>query len=172
LRLWIPRQPVAVIYTHSARVQSFNGGFAEYCLSLGASERDGAVGVSADGLGSVYISGYTEGDLNGDNPGGREAIVAKYRDNIPTPGNDDGKVDGLDYLTWATNFGQGPNDSTTVPEPTSITTALLALVGLLVVSGVGRAYGVGCASRRSGHERTTWTDSSNRIGLCGVSLLG
>ena len=35
-------------------------------------------GVSADGLGNVYISGYTDGSLGGPNAGGDDAFVSKY----------------------------------------------------------------------------------------------
>jgi hypothetical protein len=47
--------------------------------------------VSADGLGSVYIGGLTEGDLNGTNEGEKDAFVAKYDD----AGN----------LQWTRQFG-------------------------------------------------------------------
>jgi hypothetical protein len=35
-------------------------------------------GVSADGLGNVYLAGVTEGDLDGENAGDLDAFVAKY----------------------------------------------------------------------------------------------
>ena len=34
--------------------------------------------MSADGLGNVYISGYTDGSLGGPNAGGYDAFVSKY----------------------------------------------------------------------------------------------
>ena len=34
--------------------------------------------MSADGLGNVYISGYTRGSLGGPNAGGTDAFVSKY----------------------------------------------------------------------------------------------
>jgi hypothetical protein len=39
---------------------------------------DGSQGVSADGLGNVYISGYTDGALGGSNAGGSDAFLSKY----------------------------------------------------------------------------------------------
>lgn len=39
---------------------------------------DFSMGISADGLGSVYITGYTLGDLDGVNAGESDAIVSKY----------------------------------------------------------------------------------------------
>ncbi len=35
-------------------------------------------GISADGLGSVYVTGYTEGNLEGTNAGGKDAFLAKF----------------------------------------------------------------------------------------------
>ena len=52
---------------------------------LGTSSDDRSRGVSADGLGNVYISGYTFGNLGGTNAGGRDAFVAKLSDPIPEP---------------------------------------------------------------------------------------
>jgi hypothetical protein len=45
---------------------------------LGIAGVDASFGVSADGLGNVYISGNTEGSLGGPNAGGRDAFVSKY----------------------------------------------------------------------------------------------
>ncbi len=45
---------------------------------LGTSGVDLSNGVSADGLGNVYISGFTEGSLEGTNAGGQDAFVSKY----------------------------------------------------------------------------------------------
>jgi hypothetical protein len=49
---------------------------------LGTSSTDGSYGVSADGLGSVYISGYTAGNLGGASAGSVDAFVAKL---VPVP---------------------------------------------------------------------------------------
>ena len=45
---------------------------------LGTSTSDLSYDVSADGLGNVYISGYTHGSLGGPNAGGEDAFVSKY----------------------------------------------------------------------------------------------
>ncbi|BBO31877.1 SBBP repeat-containing protein [Lacipirellula parvula] len=45
---------------------------------IGTSGQDSASGVSADGLGNVYISGTTEGSLGGTHMGGNDAYIAKY----------------------------------------------------------------------------------------------
>jgi hypothetical protein len=53
-------------------------GNLQWTRQLGTSYSDVSHGVSADGLGNVYISGYTEGDLGGSRAGGGDAFVAKY----------------------------------------------------------------------------------------------
>ena len=45
---------------------------------LGTSSDDNSGGVSADGLGNVYISGSTQGSLGGTNAGGLDAFVSKF----------------------------------------------------------------------------------------------
>lgn len=53
-------------------------GSLDWTKQLGTSSREGGRGVSADGLGNVYISGFTEGDLGGINAGIGDAFIAKY----------------------------------------------------------------------------------------------
>jgi hypothetical protein len=53
-------------------------GTLQWTRQLGTSSSDGSYGVSADGLGNVYISGVTEGSLAGTNAGGGDAFVSKY----------------------------------------------------------------------------------------------
>ena len=53
-------------------------GTLEWTRQLGTSEYDMSYGVSADGLGNVYISGDTEGSLEGTNAGGSDAFLSKY----------------------------------------------------------------------------------------------
>ena len=50
----------------------------QWTRQLGTSATDVSYGVSADGLGNVYISGYTDGSLGGPNAGGTDAFVSKY----------------------------------------------------------------------------------------------
>lgn len=52
---------------------------------LGTSSDDGSLGVSADGLGNVYISGNTWGSLEGTNAGRGDVFIAKYNDQVPEP---------------------------------------------------------------------------------------
>ena len=97
---------------------SFDAFLAKYNASgtlawtrqLGTSGDDRSWGVSADGLGSVYIAGETNGNLGGDHIGSNDAYVAKFSDDLPTPGdaNGDGKVNGNDYLVWAGRYGDDP----------------------------------------------------------------
>lgn len=51
---------------------------------LGTAENDWSFGVSADGLGSVYFSGTTYGNLGGPNQGERDAYLVKIAD-VPEP---------------------------------------------------------------------------------------
>ena len=53
-------------------------GTLQWNRQLGTSGRDLSHGVSADGLGSVYISGYTAGSLAGPNAGHYDAFISKY----------------------------------------------------------------------------------------------
>jgi hypothetical protein len=86
-------------------------------------------GVSADGLGNVYISGYTEGSLGGTNAGGTDAFVAKITDPLLGDVNFDGDVNGLDVDPFVAAVVGGTQ---AIPEPS---TFLLALVALAVVGG-------------------------------------
>jgi len=51
---------------------------------FGTSANDVAYGVTADGLGSVYLTGYTEGDFGGIHAGGADIYVAKIIE-VPEP---------------------------------------------------------------------------------------
>ena len=53
-------------------------GKLEWTRQFGTSADDESTGVSADGLGSVYVSGYTAGSLETANTGGSNAFVRKY----------------------------------------------------------------------------------------------
>jgi hypothetical protein len=53
-------------------------GNLQWTRQLGSSENDGSNGVSADGLGNVYISGSTRGSLGGPSAGDDDAFVSKY----------------------------------------------------------------------------------------------
>ena len=49
-----------------------------WTAQLGTSNIDWSYDVSADGLGNVYVSGRTEGNLGGTNAGLNDAFVSKY----------------------------------------------------------------------------------------------
>ena len=57
---------------------SARGQTLEWTRQLGTSEWDVSYGVSADGLGNVYISGLTDGSLGGTNAGNSDAFISKY----------------------------------------------------------------------------------------------
>jgi hypothetical protein len=53
-------------------------GNALWMRQFGTAGQDEAFGVAADGVGSVYIAGATQGALTGSNAGGFDAFVGKY----------------------------------------------------------------------------------------------
>lgn len=59
-------------------------GNLRWIQQLGTRNFDSASGVSADGLGHVYITGYTSGSLGGPNAGSDDAYIAKISD-VPEP---------------------------------------------------------------------------------------
>lgn len=63
---------------------------------LDSAGSDYATGVATDGLGSVYISGHTDGSLGGPNAGGDDAFLSKY------------DADGS--LLWTKQFGTAAYD--------------------------------------------------------------
>ena len=65
---------------------------------IGTSSIDRSHGVSADGMGNVYISGVTGGSLEGTNQGEEDAFVSKY--------------DAGGTLQWTKQLGtSGPDSS-------------------------------------------------------------
>jgi hypothetical protein len=68
----------------------------QWSRQLGTSAADFLYGVSADGLGNVYISGYTLGSLGGPNAGGFDAFVSKY--------------DAVGVLQWTRQLGTSLDD--------------------------------------------------------------
>ena len=87
-------------------------GTLQWIEQFGIPAADGASGVSADGLGNVYVSGYTECHRF---PGmvcavdGIDAFIAKFRDDAPvlSPGdfNADGTANAADYVVWRNGLG-------------------------------------------------------------------
>ena len=69
----------------------------QWTRQLGTSGQDDGWGVSPDGLGNVYISGWTDGSLGGPNAGSSDAFVSKY--------NADGN------LQWIRQFGTSLGDN-------------------------------------------------------------
>ena len=60
-------------------------GNLRWARQFGPGQNDRSEGVSADGLGSVFFSGTTNGNFGGPNAGGLDVYVAKFRDPIPEP---------------------------------------------------------------------------------------
>ena len=72
-------------------------GTLAWTRQLGTSASESSYGVSADGLGSVYISGITGGDLGGPNAGEGDVFISKY--------------DASGTLAWTRQLGTSESDS-------------------------------------------------------------
>ena len=85
-------------------------GNIQWTRQLGTSEGDESSGVSADGLGNVYISGYTAGSLGGPYAGGTDAFVAKY--------------DEAGNLQWVKQLGSSATDLAGASQQTAWVTSI------------------------------------------------
>jgi hypothetical protein len=69
----------AIVWCGAECARATPPGASSWVRQLGSSGSEGNCSVSADGLGSVYISGLTTGNFGGTtNAGGHDAFVAKY----------------------------------------------------------------------------------------------
>ncbi len=68
-------------------------GVLQWSRQFGTSSQDEGSGVAADGLGNVYVTGFTDGDLDGPNAGRSDGFLLKL--------NSDG------VLKWKQQFGTG-----------------------------------------------------------------
>jgi hypothetical protein len=66
---------------------------------LGTGTDDEALAAATDGLGNVYIAGYSTGDLGGVNAGGRDAFVSKF--------------DVSGSIVWTRRLGSSADDEAT-----------------------------------------------------------
>ncbi len=83
------------------------GGSLKWTRQFGSSGSDYGNGISADGMGSVYMSGSTAGNLEGLNAGLSDAFVARFSSDLNDLRADfdgDGDVDGADFLRWQAAF--------------------------------------------------------------------
>ena len=56
-----------------------NAGIKQWTRQLGPSSNEYGYGIATDPSGNVYVTGYTEGNLDGNNnAGGNDVFVAKY----------------------------------------------------------------------------------------------
>ena len=68
---------VALFLLVLSNTSSVRGQTLEWTRQLGTSEFDSSEDVSADGLGNVYISGFTKGNPGGNNAGREDAFLSK-----------------------------------------------------------------------------------------------
>ncbi len=111
-----------LVLTFSATAQSETP-VVEWTRQLGSAEDDYGLGVSVDGSGNAYVTGYTRGGLDGNtNAGGNDMFLTKYDTagtklwarQLGTASNDDGlgvSVDGSGnaYVTGYTRGGLDGN---------------------------------------------------------------
>ena len=72
--------------SYDAFVSKYNSvGSRLWTQQIGSAGTDHSTGVSADGLGNIYMSGYTNGNLGAVSAGGYDAFLAKFADPVPEP---------------------------------------------------------------------------------------
>ena len=71
-------------------------GNLRWTRQFGTSSDDSATGIATDANGNVYVSGYTNGALEGTNSGSRDAFVRSY--------------DGAGNVRWTRQFGTTDDD--------------------------------------------------------------
>jgi hypothetical protein len=72
-------------------------GNLQWTRQFGTTGADEIRGISLDGLGNVYVAGWTDGTLAAPHAGGRDALVAKF--------------DSAGNLLWNYQFGTAVNDN-------------------------------------------------------------
>ncbi|MBI2829095.1 MAG: SBBP repeat-containing protein, partial [Acidobacteria bacterium] len=73
-----------------------SSGVEQWTRQFGTTSEDYALGVAVDGAGNVYVAGYTQGNLSGQNAGYSDAFVRKY--------------DASGAELWTRQFGTGSDD--------------------------------------------------------------
>jgi hypothetical protein len=87
-----------------------SAGTLQWLRQLGSSAADPSFAISADRLGSVYISGMTMGNMDGINAGNYDVFIAKYSDaSLAGDYDNDGAIDADDYQVWRQTFGTSGN---------------------------------------------------------------
>ena len=69
----------------------------DWSQQWGSIEDDTTTGIAADGMGNIYVSGYTEGSIQGSNSGEKDAFLTKF--------------DSTGSLLWNRQVGTSADDS-------------------------------------------------------------
>jgi hypothetical protein len=178
------------------------GGTLQWTRQLGTSRGDESKGVSADGLGNVYISGTTWGDLEGTNAGFGDAFISKYdaggtlqwTRQLGTSGDDASlgvSADGLDvYISGRTGDSlEGANaggydafvakfatDLLTCDFDNDFTCVIVdvdALVGEIVAGTDNSAFDLTADGAVNNADLSQWlSDAATANGFAGPYLMG
>jgi hypothetical protein len=128
---------------------------------LGSSGSDVALGASADGLGSVYISGFTTGNLDGTNSGGTDAFISKY--------------DASGTLLWTKQLGTSSGDEARAVSADGLGNVYITGVTFGNLGGSNAGNGDAYISKYDSTGTLLWTQqigTSGQDGCAGVSADG
>jgi hypothetical protein len=124
-------------------------GNLQWTKQLGTSAYDANQGVSADGLGNVYISGFTNGSLDAPNAGGPDAFVGKY--------------DAAGNLQWIRQLGTSAIDSNNAISADGLGNAYVSGVTFGSLGGPTAGAGDAFVSKYDAAGNLQWTKQLGTI---------
>jgi hypothetical protein len=144
----------------------------------GSTSDDRALGIASDSIGNVYITGYTNGNLDGEtNAGGRDAFIAKYDSSgvrkwtrllgtslddvgagIAVDSNDNVYITGYTYGNLDGHINSGSSDAFIAKYDSAGNKIWVYLIGT-----AGADDSAGIAIDSGGHIYIAWTASDAHI---------
>ena len=81
-------------------------GTLQWARQFGTTGGDSASDIAVDDSGTIYVTGWSEGDIGGSNPGAMGAFIMAIGTTPAEPGDStlDGWTDGLDYIIWSSYY--------------------------------------------------------------------
>lgn len=140
-----------------------NGNF-DWTRQLGTAANDESYGVSADGMGNVFISGWTSGDLGGTNAGDYDAFVSKY--------------DASGNLDWTRQLGTSAGDYSYDVSADGMGNVFISGYTLGDLGGINAGDGDAFVSKYDMNGNIEWTKqlgtstSGGQTGSTGISIDG